>query len=152
MAKSKEKEQESKSSATTELAQALVEAINITKPAVKKTISTRTKNTPWTVKDGVKPTLKKKIYQHGLLVDPNKMSSEEILLANKLKAGVFCDGVVKVIRRKDRGLSIEYPVRTASQRLRLINDFGFISFVAILTRLVDEAANPRKIDLDEVDE
>lgn len=144
---------EEKQSATTELAQALVEAINITKPQAKKTISTRAKQTPWTPKDGSpKLKLKRKVYQHGILVDPNKSSNEEIALMNQLKPGSYGDGRIRVIRRKDRGLDIDYSIRTNSQRLKLINDLGVTSFKRLLEILVDEAANPKKIDLDEVDE
>lgn len=152
MAKPKTAE-EQKQSASSELAQALVEAINITKPEAKKTISTRAKKTPWTPEGGEKNKLKlkKKVYQHGLLVDPNKTSNEEIALMNQLKPGVYCDGRVKVIRRKDRGLDIDYTIKTNSQRLRLINDHGIVSFKVLLETLVNEAKNPKKIEEDEVE-
>jgi hypothetical protein len=143
----------SQKTASSELAQALVEAINITKPEAKRTISTRKKNTPWTPKDGSpKLKLKRKSHLHGILQVESRLSNEEIDLLNKVKPGVYCDGYVKVLRRKDRGIDIDYPVRTASQRLRLINDYGIVSFKTLLEHLVTEGVNPKKVETEEVDE
>jgi hypothetical protein len=126
------------------LADAFVSAIERTRPKEKKTVFTRKKGTPWTPKNGdPQLKLKRKMYQHGILLD-GKLSNEEIDLLNKVKPGVYCDGWVKVNVRKDRGLDIDYAVRTNAQRLKLINQFGVRSFSELLTRLIDEKANPSK--------
>lgn len=138
---------------TSELAQALREVIEITRPMQKKTISNRVKGTPWSSKDGSpKLKLKRIMYQHSLKIDEDRVNNEEIALLNKIKPGSYCDGYVRVVRRKDRGIDIDYPVKTASQRLRLINDFGVVSFQSLLERLVAEAAQPKKIENEDVDE
>jgi hypothetical protein len=126
-----------------ELANALVAAIRATQPPSKKTIANRKKGSPWEPKDGkVKPKLRRMMYHHGLELNPDILSSEEIELLNKIKPGSFCNGYVRVIKRKDRSIDVDYPVRTASQRLRLVNEFGVRSFAELLQRLIDEAANP----------
>lgn len=131
------------------LADAFVDAINRTKPAEKKTVLTRKKKTPWTPTDG-KPEikLKRRMYHHGIELT-GRLTNEERELLNKLKSGVYCEGWVQVQLRKDRGLNIEYPVKTNSQRLRLINKFGIRSFSELLRRIIDEKENPatyRKLD------
>lgn len=150
MAKTKDT---AKATSSNDLVNALAEAINLTKPTAKKTISTRRKNTPWTPKDGSpKLKFKRKAHLHGILQHENRLSNEEIALWNQLKPGIYCDGGVKVVRRKDRGIDIEYPCRTASQRLKLVNEHGIISHKSLLERLVEEGKNPKKIESEEVDE
>lgn len=126
------------------LADAFVQAIERTKAPEKKTVFNRKKQTPWTPKQG-EPRLKlrRKMYQHGVLIG-DRITNEDIDLLNKIKPGRFCDGYVSVTVRKDRGLDIDYPVRTNSQRLRLVNQYGITSFTALLQRLVDESKNPAK--------
>ena len=51
---------------------------------------------------------------------------------------------VKVVRRRDRGVDIDYPVKTASQRLKLVNQFGIRNFAELLQRCIDEGNNPTK--------
>jgi hypothetical protein len=141
---------EPKPNSQQELAAAIVEAIRSTSPLVRKTQFNKQSKNPWTPKDGSpKPRLKRKAYHHGLLLgDPsevnNRLLPEEIELFNKLKPGTYCDGFVKVIRRRDKGIDIDYPVRAAAQRLRLVNDFGIRSFKELLQRCVEEAAAPKK--------
>ena len=90
-----------------ELAAALVQAINLTKPVEKKTFATRKSKTPWTPTDGSpKAKLKRVAHQHGVELDPDKLSSDEINLFNKLRPGRFLDGHVTVTRRRDRGIDI----------------------------------------------
>lgn len=126
-----------------QLAKALVEAIRETQPPVKKTPITRTKRTPWSPTDGKpKLKLKRKMFHHSLELD-TKISNEEIDLLNKIRPGVYCDGWVKVIRRKDKGLDIDYPIRTSSQRLKLVNQFGIRDFKELLERIVSEQSNPK---------
>jgi hypothetical protein len=133
-----------KSEAHKELAEAFVEAIERTKPKEKKTSFNRPKLGPWEPKDGSKkPKLKRKMYQHGLELTENILSKEEIELLNKVKAGSYCGNFVRVIKRKDKSLDIDYPIRTASQRLKLVNQFGIRNLAELCQRLIDEAARPK---------
>jgi hypothetical protein len=127
-----------------ELATALAQAIELTRPPVKKTVITRKKNTPWTPTDG-SPRLKmrRKFFHHSLPLG-NRVSNEEIALLNKIRPGTYCDGWVKVVRRKDKGLDIDYPVKTTSQRLKLVNAFGIRNFKELLERIVSEQSNPKQ--------
>jgi hypothetical protein len=125
-----------------ELAEAIVTAIEVSRPQ-KKTPFNRKRNTPWTPKDGSpKLKMKRKFYHHGILIGDN-VSNEEIALLNKLRPGSYMGGFVRVIRRKDKGLDIDYPVKTSSQRLKLLNEFGIYSFEVLLQRCIDEAARPK---------
>lgn len=130
---------------TAALAAALVQAINLTKPVEKKTFATRKAKTPWTPADGSpKPKLKRAAHQHGMEIDEDKLSVEEILLFNKLRPGRFLNGLVTVTRRRDRGIDISYPVKTAAQRLKLVNLFGIRNLTELLAMCVNEAQNPPK--------
>lgn len=143
MAKKQEDTQEASVSAS-ELARALVAAIETTKPVAKKTVVDRVKNTPWTPKDGTpRLKLKRKMYHHGQPLT-TRVSNEEIEQLNKIRPGLYCDGHVSVIRRRDKGINIEYPVKTASQRLKLVNLFGIRNFKELLERINAEAATPAK--------
>jgi len=131
--------------ASKELISALVQAINLTRPVEKKTAVSRKPGSPWDPKDGSKKLkLKRKMYQHSILIDPDFHTNEEIDLMNKLKIGRFCDGWVKVYRRKDHGIDIDYPVKTASQRIKLFKYAN--SFKSLLERCIEEAANPKPIE------
>jgi hypothetical protein len=134
--------EEVKAEANKELADAFVSAIERTRPPTKKTVANRKPNTPWTPKDGPKLKLKRKMYQHGIIID--KVNNEEIDLLNKIKPGRYCEGIVVVELRKDRGLNIDYPVKTNAQRLRLLNKTGVRNFTELVRRLADEAVNPTK--------
>lgn len=127
-----------------DLVKAFVEALNATKAPTKKTFASRKANTPWTPKDGEPQLkLKRKIYHHGLLLE-DKISNAEINLMNQIKPGVYCDGFVKVNRRRDKGIDIDYPIKTASHRLKLINQFGIRSFEELLQTIVTEGNLPKK--------
>jgi hypothetical protein len=129
------------------LAAAFAQAINIAKPMEKKTPFNRKINTPWTPTDGSpRLKLKRAVHQHGVLLDPEFLSNDEIALFNKLKPGLYLDGYVRVIRRKDRGISLDYPVKTAAQRLRLVNQFGVRNLQELLEKCVAEGLNPKKQD------
>lgn len=129
------------------LADALVKAINIAKPMEKKTPFNRKVNTPWTPKDGSpKLKLKRATHQHGLLIDPEFLTNDEIALMNKLRPGLYYDGWVRIVRRKDRGIDIDYPVKTAAQRLRLVNQYGIRNLKELLEGCIQEAENPTKKD------
>ena len=126
------------------MADAFVEAIERTRPPEKKTVFTRKEDTPWTPKDGSpKLKMKRKFYHHGIIIGDN-VTNEDIALLNQLKPGHYCDGYVRVTLRKDRGIDIDHPIRTASQRLKLVNQYGVRSFTELLQRVVDEKNNPTK--------
>lgn len=127
-----------------QLVKAFTDAIASTKPVEKKNAINRKPGTPWTPKDGSpKIKLRRKFYQHGLLIDPDMMSNEDISLMNQVKPGVYMNGHMKVIRRRDKGINLTYPVSTAAQRLKL-NQFGVTSFSSILRRCIEESENPAK--------
>ena len=136
------------------LVSALVQAIQQTKPVEKKNPFTRKRNTPWSPKNGeARLRLKRKTYHHGQLLnvgdnEPNLYNSE-IALLNQLRPGIYMDGDVRVIRRRDKGIDIDYKVRTAADRLKLVNKHGIRSFEELLTRILDEAENPVKYKEDE---
>lgn len=126
------------------LADAFVSAIERTRPIPKAMPGTRKKKTPWSPQAGeTKVKMKREFYHHGLALSEN-VNNEEIKLLNQLKPGHYCEGYVRVTLRKDRGIDISYPVRTASQRLKLVNVFGIRSFSELLQRCIDEKANPGK--------
>lgn len=134
------------SSAVSDLGKALVEAIELTRPLQKKSILNRKKGGPWAPKDGSpKIKLRRTHYQHSVRMEAETLNNEDIALLNKIRPGVYCDGHVKVILRKDRGIDIDYPIRTAAQRLRL-GQFGITSLTSLLTRCIDEASKPAKVD------
>lgn len=127
-----------------ELADALVLAIQSASPQ-KKNAFNRKVGTPWTPRDGTpKLKLKRKMYQHGLPQDEDILSNEEIRLFNELRPGIYLSNTVKVNRRKDRGLDISYPIKTASQRLKLINQFGIRNLTELLTLCIEESKRPVK--------
>lgn len=137
------------SGSTDAIARAMVEAINIAKPKEKKNAANRTINNPWTPKDGAKKLkLKRKAHQHGVLLDEALLTNEQIALFNKLRPGTFLNGSVRVVRRKDRGIDLDYPIKTASQRLRLVNQFGIRTIDELLERCIYEAENPVKEAVD----
>jgi len=71
--------QQSGSVAINDLAQALVTAIEATRPPTKKNIFTRKKGNPWMNKDGSpKPKLKRVWFQHGMEINQNQLYSDEI--------------------------------------------------------------------------
>lgn len=129
--------------AINDIAKAFADAINSTKTPEKKTPFNRKKGDPWQPKPGqVKPKLKRTMYLHGLEFNPAQLFVEEVELLNKIKPGSYCGGHVQVIKRKDRAYDIDYPIRTASQRLKLVNQFQITGLKSLLQRLVDEASNP----------
>lgn len=150
-AKAKEKaERPDPSVGLADLAAALVQAINSTKAPVKKTAVTRVPRTPWTNRDGTpKSKLKRKMYQHGILIDQDMVTSAQIDLLNQLRPGRFLEGHVVVTRRRDRGVDFDYPVKTSSQRLKLVNQFGIRDLNELLQRCIEEAEHPEKYILPE---
>ena len=142
------KQTEVEQSPHNELVNALVTAIEATKPQQKKTVTTRKRQTPWTPQEGEPQLkLKRKMYHHGLLIG-SRISNEEIALLNKVRPGLYCDGHVVVRRRKDKGVDIDYPIRTAAQKLKLVNMFGIRNFKELLEYIVREAEAPKKPEFD----
>ena len=136
---------------------ALVQAIQATKPIEKKTVATFKSRNAFQPKNGEpRAKLKRKSYQHGILLNKDGgkevLTNEEIELFNKLRPGTFCDGDITVTRRRDKGIDIDYKIRTASQRLKLINKHGLRNFKEILTRCIEEAENPSSYKQSEDDE
>lgn len=123
------------------------EAIQKNRPVEKKNAGNRVPITPYTPKDGSpKLKLKRKMHQHGIPLDPELLTNDQIALFNKLKPGRFLDNWVLVSRRKDRGMDITYPVKTASQRMKLASQFGISGpdgLNKLLQRCIEEAANPK---------
>lgn len=135
------------------LAEALIKAINATRPVEKKTVFTRKKGNPWMPTDG-SPKLKlKRIYlQHGLEIDADKLFNEEIELLNQVRPGSYCNGWIKVIKRKDGAIDIDYPVSTASQRMKLSSEFGINDFKALCARLIAEFKEPKQFKREDEDD
>jgi hypothetical protein len=132
------------SAGVSELAQALITAIEITKPKGKVKPHERKKNTPWTPKNGApRLKLKRRMYHHGLEIR-DRVSNEEIALLNQIRPGLYLNNWVKVVRRRDKGIDIDYPVKTAGQRLKLVNEFGVRNFTELLQRIVEEGLNPKQ--------
>lgn len=148
----KKSAEKSVSTPTSELAQALVEAIQITKPKQKVLIGEYDPKTPWSPPPGVmKARLKRTMYNHGILWDEEKLSNETIELLNKVKPGIYCDGWIKVIRRRDKGIDIDWPCKTHNQRLQLVTRFGFRNLNEILNGIIAEAKAPKKVEADDLD-
>ena len=132
-----------------ELANAFTAAMNAAKPREKKNIFNYQRVTPWTPTDGSpKLTLKRKMYQHGIPINENRVTNEEIQLLNKLRPGTYCDGFITVVRRRDKGLNIDYPFKTPAQRLQLVNSFGVRNLSELVQRCLTEAALQKKLDSD----
>jgi hypothetical protein len=144
---------DTKSQAHKELAEAFVEAIERTKPKEKKSSFNRPRKGPWEPKDGkTKPRLRRMMMQHGIELTEATLSSEEIELLNKVKAGSYCGGFVRVIKRKDKSIDIDYPIKTSSQRLKLVNNFGIRNLSELCHRHINEAANPATFRTEEDDD
>ena len=138
------------------LVSALVQAIQATKPIEKKTVATFKSRNAFQPKNGEpRAKLKRKSYQHGILLNKDGkevITNEEIELFNKLRPGTFCDGDITVVRRRDKGVDIDYKIRTASQRLKLINKHGLRNFKEIMARCIEESENPTLYKKPEDDE
>lgn len=147
------------------LAKALTQAVKDAKGPEKKTFATRKPGDPWSPKDGSKKLkLRRTMYQHGLKIDPDMITNEEITLLNKLKTGRYFNDWVKVYKRKDQGIDIDYPVKTAAQRVKL-SQMGITSqidpatgvelktgFHIFLERMIHEGNQPKKPEIDPSDE
>ena len=129
-----------------QLADALMQALNAVKPIEKKNIMTRKKMNPWTPKDGSPKILefKRPMYHHGIPIEPKFTYNEVCVLLNKVKPGTYCDKLVRVSKRKDGGLDIDYPIRTAAQRLKVLPYTSGKGFLGLIERLIAERADPKK--------
>ena len=88
--------------------------------------------------------LKRVWFQHGAF-ELTKLTfcNDVIELMNQVKPGRYVNGLVRVIKRKDRAYDITWPVATIAQRMRVINDAGD-TFAKILQRCIDEANDPKR--------
>jgi hypothetical protein len=137
--------EDSKTTSAQDLVQALVQAIQLTKPAEKKNAINRKPGDPWQPKDGSKKLkLKRKIYQHGIPIDPDLCDNETIDALNRLRPGRYMEGFVKVYKRKDQGIEIEYPIKTASQKIKLVSTYGVRSLKDFCDRCIAEHNDPAK--------
>jgi hypothetical protein len=134
------------SSSVEQLTKALADAINSTRPPDKITVANRKSKTPWSPPEGTpRSKFKRRFYHHGIsLRDGENLSNVEIDLLNEIRPGRYMDGHVNVKQRKDRGVDIDYKVSTASDRLRLVNQYKITSFEDLLQRIVAEHANPEQ--------
>lgn len=138
---------------TTALADALVQAINLTKPRAKKTVVNYDPQTPWSPPSGeVKHRLKRKAYQHGILLDDAKLTNEQIDLFNKLRPGVFGNGFFRVTRRRDKGIDLDYPFRTPAQRMRVSSEFGLRDVNEVLQFCIDESLRPKRLEIEDLED
>ncbi len=139
------------------LTKALTEAMRQNQGPVKKTAFNKPHGGPWEPKDGTpKLRLKRRTYHHSMLIgepsEPsNRLSNEEIALLNKLKPGKYLNNFVTVSRLRNKGIDIDYPVRTNAQRLKLQSDFGIRSFQELLTRIIDEGNRPKPAQIEDED-
>lgn len=135
------------------LANALVSAIDVAKGPTKKNPFNRKAGTPWTPKNNEpKHKLTRKMYQHSILIDPDMETNETIDLLNEIQPGTYCGGYVKVNKRRDWGIDIDWPMRTVSQRLRLVNQFGIKDFNDALRKCIEEFKTKRRPATPELDE
>lgn len=144
MSAKKVTDQEGNAVTTNELAEAFRAAMEAAKPKEKKTIFTRKSNSPWTPKDGSpKLKLKRKVYQHGILLTEKMMTNKRVDLFNKVRPGSYVDDWVKITRRRDKGLDITWPMRSHAQRAKLPHVYGLRNLDEILERCISEAENPK---------
>lgn len=136
----KDVEQTESSVSTTALAEALVQAINLTKPKAKKKpgVDYDPKN-PWAPKPGEpRAKLKRKAFIHGIS-QGTQWANSTIELFNQLRPGTYVDGLVKVTRRRDKGINLEWAFKSPEQRLRLLMAGGFTHIDQLLQRCLTEA-------------
>ena len=126
------------------IAAATTQAIQAAKPIEKKTILNYKGDTPWHKRDEVHLKLKRRMFLHSQLIDPDFVSNAEILVLNKVRPGSYFDGFVHVERRRDKGLNIWWPLKTPDQKMRLATQYGVITLPQILQHCIDEAAAPKK--------
>lgn len=83
--------------------------------------------------------------QHGgIELNPLNYCNETLELLNKVKPGVYVNGLVRVTKRKDRSYDITWPVRTNAQRLKVLEAAQANSFEDILRRCIAEYEDPKK--------
>lgn len=125
---------------------ALRDAILSIKGQERKTVATRVKRNPWMPTDGSPKitSLKRRCFHHGIEIDPRYTHNDVCLLLDRIRPGKYCNGWVTVHKRQDGGINIDYPIRTAAQRLKLVNTYGIRSFKELLERIIDERSDPRK--------
>ena len=88
--------------------------------------------------------LKRVWFQHGAFeLTKESFCNDTIELMNKVRPGVYCNGLVRVNKRRDRAYDITWPVATVAQRMRVINEAG-TTFENILLRCIAEHEDPKR--------
>ncbi len=132
--------------------EAIAAAIAVAKPD-RITVANRKSKTPWDPPAGkVKPALKRKFHQHGMIISAERLTAEQIELINKLRPGNYLDNNVQVIRRRDKGIDLTYKVKSATDKQFLASRYGITSLTQLLSRCVEEGQSPKKPDLMSNDE
>ena len=93
-----------------------------------------------------RPQLTRKTYQNFIQCDPNRMTDEEIQLANALVPGTYCNNAVTVREMNHNGslvLDITYSNKSVEQRMDLMTNVGK-NFAEICKTLIAEAAQQAK--------
>lgn len=135
----KEVEQNEQSVGVNDLAAALVQAINLTKPKAKKApgVDYDPKN-PWSPKPGEpRAKMKRKAYIHGI-AQGDQWPNSTIELFNQIRPGTYINGLVKITRRRDKGINLDWAFKSPEQRLRLLMAGGFTSLDQILQACLTE--------------
>ena len=134
-----------------DLVQAFVSAINQTKPVDKAKPYQRKKICKRCGQDHRENIrLKRTWFQHGgIELRPELFCNVTLELLNRVKPGVYLNGLVQVRKRKDRAYDITWAVRTNAQRLRVIDEASRRTglgqtFEAILTACIDEFNDPKR--------
>ena len=134
-----------------ELVNAFVQAINITKPREKVRPYQRKRICKECGQDHKDNTpLKRAWLQHGGFdMLREQFCNSTIELLNRVKPGVYINGLVKVHKRKDRAYDITWPVRTQALRQRVMDEAAKRtglgnSLDAILQACIDEQRDPRR--------
>lgn len=133
-------EQAEQSVGVSDLANALVQAINLTKPKAKKQpgVDYDPKN-PWSPKPGEpRSKLKRKAFFHGM-AQGDQWANSTIDLFNQLRPGTYINGIVKITRRRDKGINIDWAFKSPEQRMRVLMAGGFTHIDQILQACITEA-------------
>lgn len=126
-----------------QLAHVFAKGIELAKPKDKITAANRKPGDPWQPKDGSKKLkLKRKMFQHGMPIDPDVNDNETIDALNRLKTGKFANWF-KVYKRKDGGIEIDYPIKTASQKMKTSQLIGGRGLLGLCEICIEEAKNPQ---------
>lgn len=133
-------EQAEQTVGVSDLAAALVHAINLTKPKAKKQpgVDYDPKN-PWAPKLGeARSKLKRKAFIHGI-AQGDQWANSTIDLFNQIRPGTYVNGLVKITRRRDKGINLDWAFKSPEQRLRVLMAGGFTHIDQLLQACLTEA-------------